>query len=314
MVQIGVDFGGTKIEAAALDRHGEFLLRRRMPNPGDYAESIDVVRQLIAGIENELGRTGTIGVGVPGSVSQRTRKMRNANATWLNGKPFPQDLMTALDRDIRLANDANCLALSEINGGAMKGAKIGFAIVLGTGCGGGLAVNGKVIEGANGICGEWGHVPLPWGRDEDQDRRGCWCGKENCLETWISGPALSRDYWKATGDTLTAREIVELSRSGNTVAQSVKQRFIDRLARAIAVVSNLIDPDVFVIGGGLSNISEIYDSAPTLVSDYVFADKWQARISPARWGDSSGVRGAAQLWPFGVAQEPVMKNVTEVHR
>lgn len=313
-MQIGIDFGGTKIEAAALDRKGEFLLRRRVPNPGDYAASIEVVRQLVAGLESELGRTGTVGIGVPGSVSPRTRKMRNANATWLNGKPFPQDLMMALGRDIRLANDANCLAQSEINGGAMAGAKAGFAIVLGTGCGGGLAVNGEVIEGANGICGEWGHVPLPWTQGADEDKRECWCGKENCLEAWISGPALSRDYWNATGETLSAREIVELSQSGDAVAQSVKLRFIDRLARAIAVVSNLVDPEVFVIGGGLSNIKEIYESAPALVSEYVFADKWEARIRPAKWGDSSGVRGAAQLWPFGVACESVMKNVTEVHR
>jgi fructokinase len=310
-MQIGVDFGGTKIEAAALNHYGDFVLRRRLPNPGDYAGSIETVRRLVAEIENETGQKGTIGVGVPGSISRRTQMMRNANSTWLNGKPFPQDLRNALGRDIRVSNDADCLALSEASDGAMAGAKVGFAVILGTGCGGGLVVNGEIIDGANGIGGEWGHIPLPWPTAEEMNCDPCWCGKTGCLETWISGTGVTRDYERATGNMLTAQEIMAVAQAGDAAAKAVMDRFLDRLGRSLAIVGNIVDPDVFVLGGGLSNIMEIYERVPAIVSRYVFSDAWTSKILPAQWGDSSGVRGAAQLWPLGAAGGAALKNVTQ---
>ena len=310
-MQIGVDFGGTKIEAAALDRRGDFIVRRRLPNPGDYAGSIETVRRLVAEIEREAGGTGTIGVGVPGSISRRTQMMRNANSTWLNGKPFPQDLTNALGRDIRVANDADCLALSEASNGAMAGVKVGFAVILGTGRGGGLVVNGEIIDGANGVGGEWGHIPLPWPTAEELNAEPCWCGKTGCLETWISGSGVARDYERATGRSLPAQDIMAAARAGDAAAGAVMDRFLDRLGRSLAIVVNIVDPDAFVLGGGLSNIAEIYERVPAIVSRYVFSDAWTSKIVPAQWGDSSGVRGAAQLWPIGPGRGAALKNVTE---
>ncbi len=310
-MQIGVDFGGTKIEAAALDQRGEFLARRRVANPGDYAKSIKTICELIDAIEDELGRAGTIGIGVPGSISRRTRRMRNANSTWLNGRAFPTDLAQALNRDIRVANDANCLALSEARDGATAGAKVGFAIIIGTGCGGGLTINGQINEGRNGIGGEWGHIPLPWPEGDEITGRTCWCGQKNCLEKWISGPGVALDYERLTGRALPARDIMELSRTGDSAALESRNLLVNRLARAIAVVSNILDPDIFVLGGGLSNVGEIYEEVPEIVTRYVFSDEWASAIVPAKWGDSSGVRGAAQLWAPCGAQEAANRNVIE---
>lgn len=296
MIRIGVDFGGTKIEAAALDEAGDFLARVRVPNPGDYDSALNTVRDLIARVEAETGRSGTVGVGLPGSISPRTGLMRNANSTYLNGRTFREDLTAALGRPVRVANDANCLALSEAVDGAARGCTVAFAIIVGTGCGGGLVVDGKLVEGANGIGGEWGHMPLPWPSPSESPGPSCWCGQKGCLETWVSGTGFQRDYAAESGRTATGQQIVEAARAGEAAAMAAFERLTGRLARAIAVVCNLVDPDAFVIGGGLSNIPELFERLPDAVRPYVFSDAWEAKIVPARWGDSSGVRGAARLW------------------
>ena len=297
MIRIGVDFGGTKIEAAALDPDGRFLARVRVPNPGNYDQALATVRDLIDRVEAEIGGTGTVGVGLPGSISPRTGLMRNANSTYLNGRAFREDLAVALGREVRVANDANCLALSEAVDGAVAGAKIAFAIIVGTGCGGGLVVDGQLVEGANGIGGEWGHMPLPWPSVAENPGPKCWCGLHGCLETWVSGTGFQRDYAEAQGGrVITGEAIVEAARRGEPAAGAAFGRLIGRLGRAMAVVCNLVDPDAFVIGGGLSNVPELFERLPGAVRPYVFSDNWEAKIVPARWGDSSGVRGAARLW------------------
>lgn len=297
MIHIGVDFGGTKIEAAALDTQGQFLSRLRLPNPGNYDAAIQTVCDLIAQTEKTLGQAGTIGVGTPGSISPRTGVMRNANTVWLNGRHLREDLAQALGRDVRMANDANCLALSEAVDGAAAGLPVTFAVIVGTGCGGGLAVNGRLIEGANGVGGEWGHIPLPWPWAEETPGPECWCGKHGCLETWVSGPGFQQDYARASGKQLDASAIIKAARLGEVEAVSALDRYIHRLGRALAVVANILDPDAFVLGGGLSNVTELYQQLPSVIRQYVFADGWDGKIVPAQWGDSSGVRGAARLWP-----------------
>ena len=296
-MQIGVDFGGTKIEAAVLDVAGEFRARIRAPNPGNYEDAIRTVCELVAAAERESNaRDATVGVGMPGSISAQSGVMRNANTVWLNGRPFREDLGTALGREIRMANDANCLALSEAVDGAAMGAKVAFAVIIGTGCGGGLVAHGKLIEGAHGIAGEWGHMPLPWPTHEEIDVAPCWCGQRGCVETWVSGTGLQRDYASAADVRRTGEQIVELARAGDATAQAALTRYIDRLGRALAVICNVVDPDAIVLGGGLSNVAELYQRLPEVVSARVFSDVWNAKIVPARWGDSSGVRGAARLW------------------
>jgi fructokinase len=297
MIRIGVDFGGTKIEAAALDPDGRFLARLRVPNPGDYDQALVTVRDLIGRVEAEAGAAGTVGIGLPGSISPRTGLMRNANSIYLNGRTFREDLTTVMGREVRVANDANCLALSEAVDGAVAGAKVAFAIIVGTGCGGGLVVNGQLVEGANGIGGEWGHMPLPWPSEAENPGPACWCGQRGCLETWVSGTGFQRDYAEALGGRqITGEAIVQAARRGEPSAGAAFDRLISRLGRAIAVVCNLIDPDAFVIGGGLSNVPELFERLPGAVRPYVFSDRWEAKIVPAQWGDSSGVRGAARLW------------------
>lgn len=295
-IQIGVDFGGTKIEAAALDARGNFLARERSPNPGSYDASIRTVCELVERVEREAGGRGSVGVGAPGSISPRTGVMRNANSTWLNGRNFKADLSSALGREIRLANDANCLALSEVVDGAAAGAQVAFAVIIGTGCGGGLVVDGKVVEGANGIAGEWGHIPLPWPSSEELETPPCWCGQRGCLETWISGGGLKRDFAASTGRALAGEEIIRLAREGDSEARAARDRYVHRLGRGLAVICNVLDPDTIVIGGGLSNVGELYQQLPGIIRGHVFSDIWDARIVQARWGDSSGVRGAAWLW------------------
>lgn len=296
MIQIGVDFGGTKIEAAALDADGQFLARLREPNPGDYDAAIRTVVELIGRVEAEAGGQGTVGLGGPGSISPRTGLMRNANSQYLNGRPFDADLEKALGRPVRMANDANCLALSEAVDGAAAGEKVVFAIIVGTGCGGGVVVDGKLINGANGVAGEWGHMPLPWPRADELPGHKCWCGQMNCLETWVSGTGFRRDYKAATGRDLTGEAIIKAMREGEAEAVAAFDRYVDRLGRAMAVACNLIDPDAFVLGGGMSNVGELYERLPRVIRAYVFSDVWEAKITPAKWGDSSGVRGAARLW------------------
>jgi fructokinase len=297
-IRIGIDFGGTKIEAAALNDAGDFVARRRVPNPGDYDASIRAVVDLVAELESTAGVRTTVGVGAPGSVSPTSGTMRNANTVWLNGRAFRDDLCAALAREVRVANDANCFALSEVVDGAAAGSKIAFGAILGTGCGGGLVIDGRLIDGANGIAGEWGHIPLPWPTHEEIDTQRCWCGQRGCLETWISGTAFARDYARTRRTFLSGQEIMEAARAGDAYAGAVFSRYVDRLARGLAVICNVVDPDTIVLGGGMSNIHELYERLPDAVRPFVFSDKWTAKIVPARWGDSSGVRGAAWLWPI----------------
>jgi fructokinase len=254
------------------------------------------VRDLISTVEAEIGETGTVGVGAPGSPSPRTGLMRNANSTWLNGRPFKDDLETALGRPVRLANDANCLALSEAADGAAAGARIAFAVILGTGCGGGLAIDGRLVEGASGIAGEWGHAPLPWPTADEVGGPRCWCGLSGCLETWISGSALSARHAERAGVTLDAATVVARAGAGDPAAGASLEAWFSRLGRGLAMLCNILDPDVFVFGGGLSQVESLYDRLPPLIEPYVFADRWHGRLAPARWGDASGVRGAARLW------------------
>lgn len=302
-MRIGIDFGGTKIEAAVIGDDGSFLARRREPNPGAYDAAIETVSRLISAVESETGAGGPVGVATPGSVSPTRGVMRNANSTWLNGRAFPQDLEQALGRPVRLANDANCLALSEAVDGAGAGKSVVFAVIVGTGCGGGVAVNGALIDGAHGVAGEWGHTSLPWPSAEEAPGPACWCGLHGCLETWVSGTGLQRDHLERTGRSLTAEAIVDAARAGQPDARRSLDLCIDRLGRAIAMVVNLIDPDAFVLGGGLSNVEELYAALPPVVQHYAFTDAWNGVIAPARWGDSSGVRGAARLWPSPTQKE-----------
>jgi fructokinase len=295
-LQVGVDFGGTKIEAAGLDHQGKFLARVRAPTPGNYEASLRTVCELVDAVEKQAGGRGTVGVGTPGSISPRTGTMRNANSVWLNGRDFRKDLSAALGRDIKLANDANCLALSEVVDGAAAGSRITFAVIIGTGCGGGLVVNRQLVEGAHGVGGEWGHIPLPWPTHEEIDAPACWCGQRGCLETWVSGSGLQRDYAKVAGQVLDGESILRGARNGDAQAHAAFMRYVNRLGRGLAVICNIVDPDTIVLGGGLSNISELYDLLPEIVRSHVFSDTWAARIVPAKWGDSSGVRGAARLW------------------
>lgn len=293
-LRIGIDLGGTKTEAIALDRaSGAELLRRRVATErGSYDGTIRVIRELVEGIEGELGRGGTVGIGIPGTISPRTGLVKNANSTWLIGKPFDRDLEAALGRPVRLANDADCFTLSEATDGAAAGADTAFGVILGTGVGGGLVVRGQLVRGPNAIAGEWGHNPLPWpGRDELPGHY-CYCGKAGCIETFLSGPALERDF----GGKVAADEVVRLAEDGDDKAEGVLSRYEDRLARALASVINIFDPHVIVLGGGLGNVRRLYREVPRLWGEYVFSDAVDTKLLPPKHGDSSGVRGAAWLW------------------
>jgi fructokinase len=298
MIRIGVDFGGTKIEAAAIDEAGRFLARIRRPNPRVYEPALQTVAELVAEAESSVGRCERIGVAAPGSVSPRTGDLRNANSTWLNGRPFRRDLEAALGRPVRLANDANCLALSEAVDGAGAGAHVVFAMILGTGCGGGIAVDARPVEGLNGVAGEVGHTPLPWPTAVEIPGPDCWCGLKGCLETYVSGSGFERDHRAATGAVLGAPDIIGAARAGHAEAIASLDRYLDRLARGLAVAVDLIDPDVIVLGGGMSNVDELYARLPALIAPLVFSDVFETPIIKAMHGDSSGVRGAAWLWPL----------------
>ena len=297
MIRIGVDFGGTKIEAAALDRNGQVLARVRAPNPGEYAASLDVVVALVSEVERQAGASGSIGVGAPGSISPRTGMIRNANSVWLNGRPLGPDLEKRLGRPVRTANDANCFALSEAVDGAAAGAGIVFGAILGTGCGGGVAFGGRAQVGRNGIAGEWGHTPLPWPAGDELPAKRCWCGRDNCLELYISGTGLGRDLAKSGSSEAPAHEVVTAARAGHPEATAALDRYIHRLGRALAVIVDIIDPDIIVLGGGMSNVEELYERVPAVTAERVFSDVFETPIVPALHGDSSGVRGAAWLWP-----------------
>jgi fructokinase len=304
-MRIGVDLGGTKIEIIALADDGAVLLRRRIATPaGDYEATLDAVAGLVASAEAELGRRGTIGIGTPGAISRATGTIKNANSTMLNGKPLEHDLRARLGRPIRLANDANCFALSEASDGAGAGARVVFGVILGTGTGGGIVVDGHVILGRDAIAGEWGHNPLPWARDDERPGLPCYCGKLGCLETFLSGPGLAKHFAARTGRTASAPEIVAAAAAGDGDAEEELARYADRLARGLAHVVNILDPDAIVLGGGLSNIAGLYSAVPRLMQGYVFSDAFDTPLRAALHSDSSGVRGAAWLWPVtGVTDE-----------
>lgn len=301
-MRIGVDWGGTKIEAIALSDSGTVLWRQRVPTPRkDYAESVRATVALIARAERETGASATIGIGIPGVVVESTGLVKNANSTWLNGQPFKTDIESVLGREIRCANDANCLALSEAIDGAGAGKRVVFAAILGTGCGGGIAIAGALHDGPHGTGGEWGHNPLPWQTPDEYPGPQCHCERRGCIETWISGTSFEHQYLQITGENLSAPAIVQRADSGEPNAANLLSRYYDRVARALAHVVNMLDPDIIVLGGGMSNVAALYDSLPELVDAYVFGHGGNAAIVPARHGDSSGVRGAAWLWPIASA-------------
>lgn len=299
-MKIGIDLGGTKIEGAVLDG-GAIVERLRVPTPqGDYQATVQAVADVVSTLEQQLGRQGlTVGIGHPGSISPSTGRLRNSNSVCLNDRPLQQDLEAALRRPLRLANDADCLALSEAADGAAAGAANVFAVILGTGVGGGIAINGQLLRGHNGIAGEWGHNALPRPRPEWAEVPGprCWCGRYGCIETWLSGPALAADHRQLGGEPLSAEDIGAMTDDGDVTAGATLSRYEDRLARALAGVINVLDPDVIVLGGGVSKLQRLYRYVPALWDEWVFSDLISTRLVPALHGDSSGVRGAARLWP-----------------
>lgn len=295
-MRIGIDLGGTKIEAIALDG-ANVLARRRVPAPrGDYDATIRALCELVAAIQKETGRQGTIGVGIPGAMSAQTGLVKNANSVWLIGKPFDRDLERALGQPVRVTNDANCFALSEATDGAAKSAHAVFGVILGTGTGGGIVIAGEVLEGRHRIAGEWGHNPLPWPGDDERPGHPCYCGQTGCIETFLSGPGLSRTYAQLTTQRIEASEIAARADAGEAAAGSALEMYERRLARALASIINVLDPDVIVLGGGLSNIERLYRNIPALWGPYVFSDHADTPLVRAVHGDASGVRGAAWLW------------------
>jgi fructokinase len=297
-MRIGIDLGGTKIEALALDRTGAELLRYRVDTPrGDYWGTIAAIAGLVHRLEAETGSMGTVGAGIPGSASRRTGLIKNANSTWLNGMPLAEDLSKTLAREVRVANDANCLAVSEATDGAAAGARVVFGVILGTGCGGGVAIDAQIHAGPNGVGGEWGHNPLPWPTADECPGPLCYCGKRGCMEMWTSGTGVARDFLEVTGRSLTTRQIVAEAGADVPEAVATMDRFLDRLARGLANVIDILDPDVLVFGGGLSLYGRIYQELSARLPEYVFGGEADVTLVPARFGDSSGVRGAAWLWP-----------------
>ena len=301
-MRIGVDLGGTKIEALALGADGRELLRRRIPTPsGDYPATVRAVAGLVVALEQALGARGSVGIGVPGALSPATGLMKNANSTCLIGQPLDRDIAAALTRPVRLENDANCLALSEATDGAGAGRRMVFAVILGTGVGGGIAVDGRIHRGPTAIAGEWGHNPLPWPEPDEWPGSACYCGRTGCAETLLSGPGLAADHLSKSGEDRTAEAIVAAAAAGDALAEASLRRYEKRLAKGLAAVINLLDPDVIVLGGGLSNLERLYDNVPAHWPDYVFSDQVVTPLRRARHGDSSGVRGAAWLWPTAEA-------------
>jgi fructokinase len=297
-VRIGIDLGGTKIEAIALDARGGECFRRRVATPtGRYRDTLDAVAALVAEAESVAGAgRASVGIGIPGVVSAATGLVKNANSTWLNGKPLAEDLARRLQRPVRLANDANCFALSEATDGAAAGRAIVFGVILGTGVGGGLVVNGHVLTGANAIAGEWGHNPLPWPASGEWPGPACYCGRTGCIETFLSGPGLAEDHARETGTRLDAMSIAAAASAGEPSARTTLDRYRQRIARALASVINVVDPDVIVLGGGLSNLEGLCTHVPRLWTEFVFSDRVDTDVVKAAHGDSSGVRGAAWLW------------------
>jgi fructokinase len=302
-MRIGVDLGGTKIEGIAVGGGGHELARRRVPTPrGDYDATLRAVADLVCGLEGDARERGTVGVGIPGTPSPATGLIKNANSTWLNGRPFVGDLEARLGRQVRVANDANCFALSEATDGAGAGAEIVFGVILGTGTGGGIVVRGQVLTGPNAIAGEWGHNPLPWPEADERPGPACYCGRRGCIEAFLSGPAFAAEFERRTGRRLTADEIVKQAASSDAEAEAALERYERRLARGLASIINVLDPEVIVLGGGMSNTPRLYERVPRLWDAWVFSagaagEAARTRLVRAAHGDASGVRGAAWLWP-----------------
>ena len=298
MIRFGIDLGGTKTEIVALADDGAELLRRRQPTPqGDYQGILDQIVALVLDAEMALGTRGSVGIGTPGSLSRATGLLRGSNSVCLNGKPVKSDLERMLEREVRMTNDANCFALSEASDGAGSGAEVVFGAILGTGVGAGVVVHGCVLTGPNAIAGEWGHNPLPWADEDERPGPRCFCGNHACIETFVSGPGLERDHRAASGEGLAADQIVLRAAEGDATAQASLVRYERRLAKALAHVINLLDPDVIVLGGGMSNVDRLYAAVPRLWGEWVFSDRVDTRLARHMRGDSSGVRGAAWLWP-----------------
>lgn len=295
-LRIGIDLGGTKIEGIALDGDRE-VGRIRVDTPRNYAGTVEVIAALVEALEDRAGTTGTVGIGIPGAEAPATGLVKNANSVWLIGQPLRGDLETRLGRDVRIANDANCFAVSEAADGAAAGADVVFGVIVGTGAGSGIVVRGRVLTGPNGIAGEWGHNPLPWPRDDERPGRECYCGQHGCIETFLSGPGMQADHEQRTGLVRRPIEIVADAGAGDRAAAETLSRHHERMARALASVINVLDPDVIVLGGGLSNIQSLYERVPKLWEPFVFSDARRTKLVQARHGDSSGVRGAAWLWP-----------------
>lgn len=300
-MRIGIDLGGTKIEGIALSEDGGVVARRRIDTPrGEYQGILNAIAGLVLQLEEETGQVATVGIGTPGALSPATGLLRNSNSTELNGHPVKSDLEKLLAREIRIENDANCFALSEATDGAAAGAAVAFGAIIGTGTGAGIVIHGRVLTGVNAIGGEWGHNPLPWPRDDELPGAECYCGRRGCIETFISGPGLSRDYAVLTGKTISAQKVVELAAQGEEgIAETAMRRYEDRMARSLAHIINILDPDVIVLGGGMSNVARLYETVPALWEQYIFSDVVNTRLVPPLHGDASGVRGAAWLWEPG---------------
>ena len=296
VLRIGIDLGGTKIEGIALDASGQDVRRVRIAAPRDnYRHTLDAIAAVVADLEAGSVVRASVGIGIPGAVSAATGRIKNANSTWLNGEALADDLEVALERPVRLANDANCFTLSEATDGAAAGADVVFGVILGTGCGGGIAVHQRVLAGPNALAGEWGHNPMPWPRADEWPGRPCYCGRTGCIETFLSGPGLAHDYAAHGGDRVDAIEIVRRLDGGDALADASLQRYEERLARALTAIIHVLDPDVIVLGGGVSNIGRLYRTVPPLLRLFG-GDAPRTRLVKARHGDSSGVRGAAWLW------------------
>ena len=296
-IRIGIDLGGTKIEGRAFDAQGKEIDRRRISTPReDYDGTVQAIVDVVGSLETRIGDTGTVGVGIPGSVVRSTGLVKNANSTWLNGRSLEADLKRALGREVRCANDANCLAVSEAVDGAAAGYQVVFGVILGTGCGGGIAINGKVHAGPNGLGGEWGHTTLPMMRADEFPGPNCYCGMNGCMETWVSGSGLEDDYLRDTGTALSGSNIVQLSAQGGEQAEAALLRLEDRLARGLANIINTLDPDCFVFGGGLSKVDRLYRNLPAKIATYTFGRGCETPLLKAAHGDASGARGAAWLW------------------
>lgn len=302
--RIGIDLGGSKIAGAVVGVSGAVLVENRIATPaGDYASTLAGLAGMVEQLEAEAARLGvhrgspmSVGVGMPGSIAPRSGLVQNANSTWLNGRPLQSDLAACLRRPVRLANDANCFALSEARDGAAAGADTMVGVILGTGCGGGIVIGGRLVDGQRGIGGEWGHNPLPWAEAGEHPGPKCWCGRRGCMETWVSGPGLLADHRRHGGMAATAQDVVAAAISGDGAAEATLERHASRLARGLAALVNLLDPDVIVLGGGLSQAAHLYHRLPRLMAPHLFAEDTTVAVRPPRWGDASGVRGAAWLW------------------